>query len=102
MNKRVAIDVTWNKTYYGQAIGMTIVGVEVTHDELDDAWTTLICERQFPDGSSQQFLLEISQDPEGNGPGFLFGLPSVHATKHEGEWVIKTHDGTIVPIEVTA
>ncbi len=23
----------------------------------------------------QRFKVEISQDPEGNGPGFLFGLP---------------------------
>jgi hypothetical protein len=25
--------------------------------------------------------VEVSQDPEGNGPGFLFGLPDVRSTR---------------------
>jgi hypothetical protein len=26
--------------------------------------------------SGETFVVEVSRDPEGNGPGFLFGLPT--------------------------
>ena len=41
--------------------------------------TSGLSEDYFPfftfDKDGKEFRCEISQDPEGNGPGFLFGLP---------------------------
>lgn len=31
--------------------------------------------------NGEQFRVEVSQDSEGNGAGFLFGLPEVHFNK---------------------
>lgn len=62
----------WNDLYYGFLVGAKIVGVENNIDDYDDVWTKLVVEK---DG--QKFEVEISRDEEGNGPGFLFGLPSV-------------------------
>lgn len=61
--------------YYSQLDGATInYFAGMHHDELID--------KSFPqfrvtltDGT--QVLLEVSSDEEGNGPGFLFGLPRV-------------------------
>ena len=66
----------WTEKYYGQAVGMTIVGCAVHEDELG-CWVRYFCERKTPTGGLELFELELSQDPEGNGPGFLFGLPNV-------------------------
>lgn len=64
----------YNK-YYGQLVGATIesAGV-VAEDEFGSVnfWPTIHI--VTPDG--QKLVLEVSQDPEGNGPGFLFGLPT--------------------------
>jgi len=30
--------------------------------------------------NGEEYTLEVSQDPEGNGPGFLFGLPTPRET----------------------
>ena len=35
------------------------------------------------------FTLEVSQDPEGNGEGFLFGLPDVVAREVASEKTIE-------------
>ena len=48
------------------------MGVENNADDYDDVWTKLIVEK---DG--HRLEVEISCDEEGNGPGFLFGLPAV-------------------------
>ena len=65
----------YNK-YYGQLVGSTITAANVTAE--DDFgrvifWPTIHI--VTPDG--QKLVIEVSQDPEGNGPGFLFGLPTV-------------------------
>lgn len=64
----------WDK-YYRQLEGATVVQfVGVIPDELEPyiAFPTLVV--RLKDGSICE--LEISQDPEGNGGGFIFGLPS--------------------------
>jgi len=67
------MELKYAEGYYASAVGLTIVAVEHKVDEYtDDVWTTLIA----VDQQGNQFPLEISQDPEGNGPGFLFGLPN--------------------------
>lgn len=73
MNKYTENEIKYCEGYYASAVGLTIVAVEVKYDEYtNDVWTTLIAE----DKKGNRFPLEISQDPEGNGPGFLFGLPN--------------------------
>lgn len=77
MNKYTKQLIEHDDAYYRQAVGLTIVDVEVFYNEYDnDVWTRLICERTVG-GQTERFELELSQDPEGNGPGFLFGLPTV-------------------------
>ena len=63
--------------YYAQLVGATVLGVEVLKDEDDDdnfarGWATIWVEAT--DG--ERYKLEVSQDEEGNGPGFIFGLPN--------------------------
>lgn len=63
----------WNELYYGGLVGAKCLAVSSETDENDDGcWTRLVFEK---DG--KQFVVEISRDEEGNGPGFLFGLPMV-------------------------
>ena len=63
----------WDR-YYRQLEGATIakfVGVIPDENESWIAFPTLIV--RLKDGTVCE--LQISQDPEGNGGGFLFGLP---------------------------
>lgn len=53
----------WLKKYLKGAIGKKIVKVHVT----ECGFPQLILDNGT--------ILEISQDEEGNGPGFIFGLP---------------------------
>jgi len=68
----------WMIDYLTPAVGCTIIEVGVGKDDG--------CSGAFPylklrkpgtkTAAAQEFKLEVSQDEEGNGPGFLFGLPS--------------------------
>lgn len=62
----------WTR-YYSSLNGAKIVRFQgMTNDEdWGDGFPTFLV--QFPDGSKG--TIEISQDPEGNGGGFIFGLP---------------------------
>lgn len=53
----------WLKKYLKGAVGRKIVKVDVS----EDGFPQLILDNGA--------ILEISQDEEGNGPGFIFGLP---------------------------
>ena len=61
--------------YYTQLVGAKITGFELVQDEHDDhiMWPTFTATK-----GKDTFRLEVSQDPEGNGEGFIFGLPDVH------------------------
>lgn len=64
----------WNEGYYGALVGATITKVESYIDDTmgwEETWTKIYVTSK--DG--EEFILEISRDEEGNGPGFLFGLP---------------------------
>ena len=53
----------WTKKYLKPLVGRKIVKVGVNKEEFPVIY--------LDDGTK----LEISQDEEGNGPGFIFGLP---------------------------
>ena len=59
--------------YYSQLVGATVTGFELIQDEYEDYifWPTFTFTK---DGET--FTIEVSQDEEGNGAGFLFGLPT--------------------------
>lgn len=65
--------------YYKPLVGMTIVDIAVVSD-LDgddiDPWGQDWLVIQAIDRKGNSYRLEVSQDPEGNGPGFIFGLPN--------------------------
>jgi len=58
--------------YYKQLVGATVTGFELVLDEFENEtfWPTFTMTK---DGET--FTIEVSQDEEGNGAGFLFGLP---------------------------
>ena len=60
--------------YYTQLVGAKITGFELVQDEYDEntLWPTFTATK-----GKDTFTLEVSKDPEGNGEGFLFGLPDV-------------------------
>lgn len=70
-------DYDWKLKYYSQLQGAKILKVEIFEDDFftgsDANWPVLIVE--LADGSRTE--IQISQDAEGNGPGFLFGLNRV-------------------------
>ena len=63
----------WLLAYYSELIGYTITNVEIAHDDEDmyDAWPGI--GMTHPD--KPDLTIAISRDEEGNGPGFLYGLP---------------------------
>lgn len=67
-------DAAFLRRYLAPLKGGTITGVKVkTEDDFGyaQAWPTLVVKAK--DGTVYE--VEVSQDEEGNGPGFLFGLP---------------------------
>lgn len=68
----------WNK-YYGSLEGATIVkfiGMN-TEDDYGDGFPEF--QVRFKNGEVD--IISISQDPEGNGGGFIFGLPLPNGDK---------------------
>ena len=68
----------WKK-YYGSLKGATIVSFDgmTENEEWGDGFPTFTI--RFANGEVGQ--IEISQDPEGNGGGFIFGLPTPEPVK---------------------
>jgi len=60
----------WFKRYYGQLVGMTVVkaGIGEVDEFGDEGFPFFILKAK--DGTKVK--IEVSQDQEGNGPGFLF------------------------------
>jgi hypothetical protein len=56
--------------YYSQLIGGKITGFHLTLGE-GELWPTFTVKV-----GKKTYTIELSQDEEGNGPGFLFGLPT--------------------------
>lgn len=61
------------RKYYAQMVGGRVIQTGVT----TDGFPLLVL--KMPSGTTYQ--CELSQDPEGNGPGFLFGLPTPGDTR---------------------
>lgn len=61
--------------YYSQLVGGVIEGFGIVEEE-DDYWPCFNVKLV----TGELVQIEVSQDPEGNGPGFLFGLPKVKGT----------------------
>ena len=59
--------------YYGSLVGATITQVTISDDD-DEGNSWPMFDVTLKDGTKVE--LELSQDEEGNGPGFMFGLPS--------------------------
>jgi len=59
--------------YYGSLIGATILDFKMVQDEDDSyiQWPTFTVKL----ADNTVIDIEVSQDTEGNGSGFLFGLP---------------------------
>ena len=60
----------WLIKYYSGAIGFKIVGATIS----PDGFPQLICQKGRGK-EREEIVIEVSQDEEGNGAGFLFGLP---------------------------
>ena len=68
----------WLQEYYGVLHLARIIKVEVYEDEHDYGafWPRFhVILYDEEKGFGEKLVLEISQDEEGNGPGFIFGLP---------------------------
>ena len=60
----------WRVKYYQGAIGFKVVAATLSKD----GFPQLVCQRGRGK-AFEEIVLEVSQDEEGNGAGFLFGLP---------------------------
>ena len=71
------------RDYYGALLGARILKVELTQGEYEGQyWPTFTVKTKATRKTAtrdavpaQTLTVEVSQDEEGNGPGFLFGLP---------------------------
>ena len=61
----------WAKKYYQGAVGFTITAACMSAD----GFPVLICKRKQKGKKQETIRIEVSMDEEGNGAGFLFGLP---------------------------
>ena len=59
--------------YYGSLVGATITKVTISDDD-DEGNSWPVFDVTLKAGTKLE--LELSQDEEGNGPGFMFGLPT--------------------------
>jgi len=57
------IDLKWMNEYYSQLIGYEIMGFQID----GDAWPIFVVKK-----GEETLFLTVSQDTEGNGPGFIF------------------------------
>ena len=72
MYKLDAKAIKFYKDYYGSLVGATVTKVTISDDD-DEGNSWPIFAVTLKDGTKVE--LELSQDEEGNGPGFMFGLP---------------------------
>lgn len=72
-----ARETAWLRQYLSEINGATIIGTDVVIDDLG-IWPVL----EIMLTTGEVISAEIAADPEGNGPGFLFGLAKPE-TKNE-------------------
>ena len=61
--------------YYRTLKGGNILDVEIYEEDMGYGDPELWLRLKVKTASGQVFAVEVSRDEEGNGPGFLFGLP---------------------------
>jgi len=73
----------WSK-YYGSLVGAKIISFEGMNTE-DEDYGDGFPEFKIRFADGQVGIISISQDPEGNGGGFIFGLeaPAPHPQSEE-------------------
>jgi hypothetical protein len=73
----------WSK-YYGSLVGATVISFEGMNTE-DEDYGDGFPEFKIRFADGQIGIISISQDPEGNGGGFIFGLevPAPHPQSGE-------------------
>tara|TARA_Y100000310_G_scaffold339224_1_gene431231 strand:- start:725 stop:1021 length:297 start_codon:yes stop_codon:yes gene_type:complete len=63
-----------------------LIGCRITAVGQDEEGFLLFeCKGKGPDGADVSYCVEVSQDEEGNGPGFLFGVPNPHEYYGKGD-----------------
>jgi hypothetical protein len=72
-NSPAAAKTEWLLSYYSELMGYTVTKISIQHDDEDmfDAWPQI----KMTHPTKPDITIEVSRDQEGNGPGFLFGLP---------------------------
>jgi hypothetical protein len=80
MARRTDPEKLFLEQYMQPLVGCTITAVRVKVED-GQCWPVIVAQsiRRRPGQPLEVFELEISRDPEGNGPGWIFGLP------HPGE-----------------
>ena len=63
------MNIKWTNEYYSQLIGFKIVGFKIDGQtsQGDSGWPVLVVKK-----GKEKLQLVVSQDAEGNGPGFIF------------------------------
>lgn len=64
---------TWLERYLKPLVGFTVTEVEARVED-GHVWPVIHLVMKDRKGA-ENIILEISRDEEGNGPGFVFGLP---------------------------
>jgi len=89
--KSFILEFDFLKNYYSGIRGGRIVGIEVSRDEYTgDLWPVLVIQL-----GDETFRCELSQDPEGNGPGFMFGLPQYSHSQMYMNAVLNADDESV-------
>lgn len=73
LNKYQIEEKQFLENYYAELIGATIEQCSITVENdgsMTSMWPTFIVKL----ANQETRIIEISQDPEGNAPGFIFGL----------------------------
>lgn len=89
--KNFILEFDFLKNYYSGIRGGRVVGIVIDHDDYTgELWPVLMIEV-----GGQTFKCELSRDPEGNGPGFMFGLPEYSHSKIYMDSVLNSDDESV-------
>lgn len=76
-DKYKKFELAWLKEYYQGLVGWTCTGRAVVRDFEGNYWPVL----KFEKKGHKSMLVDVSRDEEGNGPGYLSGLPEPNLEK---------------------
>lgn len=94
-------DRKWTQAYLQGCVGFKIVGATLSKDDFPQ-----IIIQRGRGKSREEIVLEISRDEEGNGPGFVFGLPIPNSLSASSTPVTtgrkEDRDSTLLPDDILA